>query len=62
MLRSSWFATQDSKPPCWKIRILRQDCGPSHTMVKSVNLQSLDILVSFVVVSLFTNVPVDEAP
>jgi hypothetical protein len=29
--------------------------------LKSVNLQSLDTLVSFDVVTLFTNVPVDEA-
>jgi hypothetical protein len=29
--------------------------------LKSVNLQSLDTLTSFDVVSLFTNVPVDEA-
>jgi hypothetical protein len=29
-------------------------------MLKSVNLQTLDPLVSFDVVSLFTNVPVDE--
>jgi hypothetical protein len=29
--------------------------------LKSVNIQSLDTLISFDVVSLFTNVPVDEA-
>jgi hypothetical protein len=49
------------KSPSWKIGILRQEFGPFHTVVKSVNLQSPDILASFDAVSLFTNVPVDEA-
>jgi hypothetical protein len=38
-----------------------QNLGHFIQLLKSVNLQSLDTLVSFDVVSLFTNVPVDEA-
>jgi hypothetical protein len=59
--------------PCYALavfyKILSPLAGKSESLknsrhvvqLKSVNLQSLQTLVSFDVVSLFTNVPVDEA-
>jgi hypothetical protein len=41
-------------------KVLSSLAGKPESFMKSVNLQFLDILVSFGVVSLFSNVPVDE--
>jgi hypothetical protein len=48
-------------PSCWKIRILLKKSSRFLQLLKSVRLQTLDTLVSFDAVSLFTNIPVDEA-
>jgi hypothetical protein len=46
---------------CWKIPILRQEFRPLTSVFLPVKLQYLDTLVIFAVVSIFTNVPVNEA-
>jgi hypothetical protein len=58
---TGWFSSQDTESSLWKIGILLKNSGHFIQLLKSVNLQSPDTLVSFDVVSLFTNVPADEA-
>jgi hypothetical protein len=48
-------------PLSGKSESIVKNSGHFVQLLKSVNLQSSDTLVSFEVVSLFTNVPVDEA-
>jgi hypothetical protein len=47
-------------PLSGKSKSFFKNSGNFVQLLKSVNLQSLDALVSFDVFSLFTNVPVDE--
>jgi hypothetical protein len=54
-------SSQDNESSCQKIRIFVKNCCYVQ-LLESLNLQSLDTLIRFDAVCLFTDVPVDKAP
>jgi hypothetical protein len=60
MLRSDWIPSKILNPLAGKSKFFVKDSLHFLQLLKSVDLQSLDTLVTLEVVSIFTNLPIDE--